>query len=342
MKKSLLLIILWISTLLGCSDSQAPYSSETDAYNALYSLNQGLHPQPESELKFWPFTPEYLEQRHLVYAKINGLDLTPAEQQELNYLIIAERFPERFFAWPAFVPVIENSIANQAAESQQIAWLGFVQKQLAEARKSDLKLNKLELASLKKQLNELLASTVITPKLQQALTRFNDYLASYQPRGSIGLDGLANGSSWHQSKLNYFSGITLPPLEWLTVIQAQLKNMPASQLTFSFELNHEVSVAEQLIVTDNTPSGFDWQQGYFNLREHALNTSLTAPEQQFWLTLMETDIGVHYHRWSKSQALLNLKKRLRVDDNTANYLLEDIIFYPGMSFIFARYTSTNN
>lgn len=342
MKKSLLLIFLWISTLVACGGSDVPFSSKADAFKALYSLNQALHPQTENKVQFWPFTAAYLERRHLVYKKINLLDLTPAQQQELNYLIIAERFPERFFAWPAYVSVIKNSMLSHALESQQIAWLDFAQKQLVEARKSGLKLNRLELTAIKSQLEELLASTNKMPKLQQALTKFNDYLASYSPRGSIGLNGLTNGNSWHQSKLNYFSGQTLAPLEWLTAIQAKLKKMPASQLDYSFKPSHAESVAEQLLATKNTLPGFDWQQGYFNLRAQAKKSALSAAEQQFWLTLMETDIGVHYHHWSKSQALLNLKKRLSTDDNTANYLLEDIVFYPGFSFIFARYISTSD
>jgi len=52
------------------------------------------------------------------------------------------------------------------------------------------------------------------------------------------------------------------------------------------------------------------------------------------LTMMETDIGIHYHAWTIEQAKVNLSKRLKVSEQTAQYLVEDIILYPGQSFSF--------
>lgn len=341
MKKTLLLIFTSLSFLFACSEPQEVLASKQQGYNSLHKLNRAFDINGNSAITVWPFTGEYLKQRNSLYKKIGRLSLTQAERQELDYLIIAERFPERFFAWPANRSVLTQQVVDNNTDKAIIAWLSTVQSQLEKAKESNLKLNMLELSMLKKHVANTAQLNGISTELNKQLTVIHDYLNEYQTRGSLGLNGLTNGSEWHQSKLNYFANKTQPPLEWLTLIQAKLKGLPPSQLTYSFEQSHQQSVAQQLLASDKSLAGFDWQQGYINLRAQALNTTLNEHEQQFWLTLMETDIGIHYHRWSRSQAMLNLKKRLNVDHTVAEYLLEDIMLYPGLSFIYARYTSKN-
>jgi uncharacterized protein (DUF885 family) len=53
--------------------------------------------------------------------------------------------------------------------------------------------------------------------------------------------------------------------------------------------------------------------------------------------MMESDIGIHYHAWTLPQAKVNLIKRLQMSPEEAQYLVEDIILYPGQSFSFIRH-----
>ena len=58
-------------------------------------------------------------------------------------------------------------------------------------------------------------------------------------------------------------------------------------------------------------------------------------DELLYMAMMETDLGVHYHAWTLSQARLNLLKRLNISEEEATLLVEDILFYPGQAFSFA-------
>ena len=135
------------------------------------------------------------------------MTLSNAQTQQLNYLIIAERFPERFFSWPSQVNVLDNLLSAQIQSTKAnevIEWLKFTQDQLDSALQSNLRLNKVELNLLQGYLQTPLLKQSSANDLKAQIAEFNDYLAQYKPRGSIGLRGLANGSEWYQSILSFW------------------------------------------------------------------------------------------------------------------------------------------
>ena len=265
------------------------------------------------------------------------MKLTVAQTNQVNYLVIAERFPERYFAWPAHTDVLSNmlSIVKNDAQYKNIEqWLIFVKSQLQSAEQSNLKLNKIEHNYLKHYVQQAINSTDIPIELNESLSVLNNYLMQYKPRGSIGLSGLANGSQWYQSKLNYFANDVLSPLEWLSLIDSKFKTMQSSteQLTVG---TSDVSQLSETFLKEMQVSGLDWSTAYRLLPQLASTKQLTAADKRLYLAMMETDLGVHYHAWTLSQARLNLLKRLNISEEGANILVEDIIFYPGQSFSFA-------
>ncbi|MEM5553039.1 hypothetical protein WNY63_20155 [Pseudoalteromonas neustonica] len=340
-----LLTVCFLGFLLsGCGESHTQYQTKDHALQTLQTLNQLLKTNgsiKQVSEEQWPFTNAYLEKRHLIYQGINTFDLEPTEQRLLDYLIIAERFPERYFPWPAHIPVLENMLNyNQTLDiSQQIAsWINFNQQQLILAKESNLKLNSIELGMLKQQVSVSLNRPSLPSNVQLALQGFNEYLLAYIPRGSAGLHGLANGGPWYQSKLNYFSGMTKPPLNWLVAVQSELKVRQRESFGLTLALDHQYSVLEQWLKPTAIESiGFDWAQNYQDLTKAVLSkkSELTAPDQVFWMAMMETDVGIHYHAWTPQQAKVNLLKHLSLTPQQAQYLVEDIVFYPGSSFSFS-------
>ena len=63
--------------------------------------------------------------------------------------------------------------------------------------------------------------------------------------------------------------------------------------------------------------------------------NLTMQDKAFWQTMMETDLGIHYQAWKRQQAKVNLQKRLQLTSQQADYLVDDIVFYPAFSFSYA-------
>jgi len=68
----------------------------------------------------------------------------------------------------------------------------------------------------------------------------------------------------------------------------------------------------------------------------AKNSQLSPEDKRLMLALMETDVGIHYHAWTLSQAKVNLVKRLAISQRDAQYLVEDSVLYPGHAFSFAE------
>ncbi|MCF6145201.1 hypothetical protein PMAG_a2150 [Pseudoalteromonas mariniglutinosa NCIMB 1770] len=330
--------------LSACGDTNNQYQNKEQAQQALQRLNQFLRPTDAissvSESQF-PFSAAYLKERHNIYKAMKGLELTPAAQSSLDYLIIAERFPQRYFTWPAHIPVLDNMLDHNQHNDITDAinnWIGFTQQQLVAAKESKLRLNSIELTALQSQVTKSLARSDLPETIKRTLIQFNDYLASYTPRGSVGLYGLSNGGPWYQSKLNYFSGITKAPINWLVAIQAQLKDMKQVPYMITFAENHQHSVlAQRFTLSKQNTAGFDWAQNYHELTLNAaeIATRLTPEERTFWLAMMETDLGIHYHAWTVQQARVNLLKHLQMTPQQVDYLLADIIFYPAQSFSFA-------
>ena len=342
MNKTPIIPLLFCLLLASCSKPADLFSSYKEAQSALISLNTALSAQKNLNStglsnEQLPFTDSYLARRHAIYQQLMQMKLSAAQTHQVNYLVIAERFPERYFAWPAHSDVLSNmlSIVKNDAQYKNIEqWLIFVKSQLQSAEQSNLKLNKIEHNYLKHYVQQAINSTDIPIELNESLSVLNNYLMQYKPRGSIGLSGLANGSQWYQSKLNYFANDVLSPLEWLSLIDSKFKTMQSSteQLTVG---TSDVSQLSETFLKEMQVSGLDWSTAYRLLPQLASTKQLTAADKRLYLAMMETDLGVHYHAWTLSQARLNLLKRLNISEEDARILVEDIIFYPGQSFSFA-------
>lgn len=340
------LVIAIVAVLIsGCSKPEIAYSNIEQIDQQLKIQNVFLQPQrmPTSAnsiaLTQLPFSEQYLEQRHTIYKSLRALTLDQNTQQLADYLSISERFPARYFPWPSQVNVVENMLNNNVPQQQISDWIDFTAGQLSLGLQSKLKLNKVELAEFHLRLTELKSRGDLTEVLTKSLNSFDTYLQQYTPRGSVGLHGLPNGAPWYQSKLNYFAGKTDAPLKWLVKIQNQLADINDKPFKLPLQQGHRQSVLEQWLESKSLDmaSGLDWSQGYYNLPLSASRAlqSMSDDEKYFWLAMMETDIGIHYHAWTLQQAKVNLSKRLNLSSESAQYLVHDIVFYPAFSFSFA-------
>lgn len=342
MNKTPIIPLLFCLLLASCSKPADLFSSYKEAQSALISLNTALSAQKNLNStglsnEQLPFTDSYLARRHAIYQQLMQMKLSAAQTHQVNYLVIAERFPERYFAWPAHSDVLSNmlSIVKNDAQYKNIEqWLIFVKSQLQSAEQSNLKLNKIEHNYLKHYVQQAINSTDTPIELNESLSVLNNYLMQYKSRGSIGLSGLANGSQWYQSKLNYFANDVLSPLEWLSLIDSKFKTMQSSTEQLMVGTS-DVSQLSETFLKEMQVSGLDWLTAYRLLPQLASTKQLTAADKRLYLAMMETDLGVHYHAWTLSQARLNLLKRLNISEEDARILVEDIIFYPGQSFSFA-------
>ena len=272
-----------------------------------------------------------MQARHQAYQGLKTTTLDVSQQAQLNYLIIAERYPERYFVWPVQRDVISQArLVGDYSVNELANWLELVETQLIAAEQSNLKLNKIELTLLHNMVKSHLDNS--DDSVQAALNKLNQYLTQYKPRTKLGLVGLANGKDWYQSKLNYFSGETKPPLTWLSEIQASLKQSQNADFVLLVSDSHAKPLVMNYFVESHQHTGLDWQLDYLDPLKS--KRKLTQDEQYFWQVMMETDLGIHYHTWSEQQARVSLMKRLGVNQQQADWLIEDIVLYPAMSFIF--------
>ncbi|MBH0062664.1 hypothetical protein I6E85_16135 [Pseudoalteromonas sp. NZS71] len=344
MYKKLSFSLLLCLFLAACSKQPQPYESFEDAQVALKTLNMALV-QPDAK-KIDRITKEqlvfsyaYLVKRHTIYQNLMGMELNLNQIAQVNYLVIAERFPERYFNWPAQVDVLKNMLAFEGSKSTPdniITWLKLTQDTLDSAKQSNLKLNKIELTLLQSYVLSAIGSNDVQPALKSHIRAFSDYLASYKPRGSVGLRGLPNGSQWYQSKLNYFSGEVHSPLEWVTILNENIKVLDRVAFDSKLSISHKKSFLVQYLSNEKLIEGLDWQADYQDLPAMASNMNMSDKDKTLMLAMMESDIGIHYHAWTLPQAKVNLMKRLEITQEEAQYLVEDIILYPGQSFSFIQ------
>ena len=342
MYKTFFLSLLLCAFLIGCTDKSDSFSSFDEARSALKSLNTALVLEEGTNNKKFTdenivYSNEYLDNRHAIYQQLMTMKLTPNQITQVNYLVIAERFPERFFPWPAQVNVLNNMSLFKHSTStveQTIKWLKFTQAKLEIAKQSNLKLNKLEYALLQEYVAQAIENKATQGAIKSHIRAFSNYLANYKPRGSVGLRGLSNGSEWYQSKLNYYGSAVNSPLEWVVIINEKLKVLESAVINAKFAQNHIKSFVVQYLSEEPLINGLDWQAHYLDLPAMASKAKLSNKDKLLMLAMMETDIGIHYHAWTIDQAKVNLSKRLKVPEQTAQYLVEDIILYPGQSFSF--------
>ena len=344
MYKKLFLSLLLCLFLAACSKQSQPYESFDDAQIALKALNMALIQSSAKKAdkvtkEQLIFSDAYLTRRHAIYQNLMSMDLNLNQIAQVNYLVIAERFPERYFSWPAQVNVLKNMLAVKGTKNTPdnvITWLKLTQDTLDSAKQSNLKLNKVELALLQRYVKSAITSSDVQPALKSHIRAFSDYLASYKPRGSVGLRGLPNGSQWYQSKLNYFSGEVHSPLEWVTLLNEKIEVLGRVTFDSKMSTSHQKSFLVQYLSGEKLIEGLDWQTDYQDLPAMASNMNMSDKDKTLLLAMMESDIGIHYHAWTLPQAKVNLIKRLEITQEEAQYLVEDIILYPGQSFSFIQ------
>ncbi|WP_076924114.1 hypothetical protein [Pseudoalteromonas sp. EB27] len=344
MYKKLSFSLLLCLFLAACSKQPQSYESFEDAQVALKTLNMALV-QPGAKKtdritkEQLVFSDAYLAKRHTIYQNLMGMDLNLNQIAQVNYLVIAERFPERYFNWPAQVDVLKNMLAFEDSKSTPdnvITWLKLTQDTLDSAKQSNLKLNKIELTLLQSYVLSAIGSNDAQPALKSHIRAFSDYLASYKPRGSVGLRGLPNGTQWYQSKLNYFSGEVHSPLEWVTLLNEKIKVSEHVVFDSKLSTSHQTSFVVKYLSDEKLIEGLDWQSAYLDLPAMASNMNMSDKDKTLMLAMMESDIGIHYHAWTLPQAKVNLMKRLEISQEEAQYLVEDILLYPGQSFSFIQ------
>ncbi len=334
MLRQIVLLLVASVMLIACSEQTTKFNTVHEGQQELRNINNLLSNQNEhSKVTSWPFSESYLQARHLAYKGLQETELTDSQRAQLNYMIIAERYPERYFVWPIQRDVISNArLQSDFSEQGLAAWLELVETRLIAAEQSNLKLNKIELTLLHNMVTAHLNNN--DNHVQTALNKLNQYLTQYKPRTKLGLVGLANGKDWYQSKLNYFSGVTKPPLDWLSEIQQALKQPHSADFLLPLTDSHTKPLVMSYFTQEHQHDGFDWQLEFIDPLQN--KRELSEGEQYFWQVMMETDVGIHYHTWSEQQARVNLMKRLNVDQLQADWLIEDIVLYPAMSFIFVN------
>ncbi|WP_158681401.1 hypothetical protein [Pseudoalteromonas sp. T1lg88] len=308
--------------LAGCSD--APDLNSQQAIAALQQLNARLSGESSDTSQPWPYTEQYLKQRHDIYNAITRSQLTPAQAQTLDYLITEERFVRRYQPWPMAAKIDVDATAFQNPQWQHglAGWLTYVEHTLELAKESKIFLNAVEVAHMQAQLGHF-KDKGTEPALNKAITSLEAYLDKYTPRNQLGLSQLPNGAQWYQAKINYYSGQVRSPIQWFTHIQGKQKSLKETDVQ---PLPNRDSA--QLL------PDLDWRQNYGDLRGWAKEQSLSPPQRRMALIWMEVDLGVHAHMWNEHFVYTALAKK-GIDAGVATRILMQVLTHPGQSFIYA-------
>ena len=289
----------------------------TEAQLSIKEINTALlNEQKVDEVKYLPFSEAYLKDRHLILKNVAFTSLTAEQQSELQYLIIQERYPERYLPWPAI-----TNVAKHLNSVQKAAWQKLVVSKLKEAQESKIFYNRYELEQL------------IDYSKSDNLDDLQAYLEGYKPRSRLGLYQLPNGKEWYQSKINYYYSAVEKPLTLLAKIQkASSEQKSNSTILENFDL---LEVAKQNCKIE---AGLNWIEQYINLPATFKNCDMSklSEYRKAVLVLAEVDLGIHYQAWSEQQALVTLVQKLEIDNIKAKALLTDIIFKPAAVLAAAR------
>ncbi|WP_105255148.1 hypothetical protein [Pseudoalteromonas sp. T1lg75] len=308
--------------LAGCSD--APNLNSEQAIAALQQLNARLSGEKGDASQPWPYTPEYLKQRHDIYNAIARSQLTPNQAQTLDYLITEERFVRRYQPWPLAAKIDASSAFFQDPLWQEglAKWLRFVEQALEQGQQSKIYLNAVEMAHIQAQLGQIKTQSTV-PVLNSAIASLETYLSRYMPRNQLGLGQLPNGAQWYQAKINYYSNQVRSPIQWYTHILGEQKGLKGLNVQPLPE--HEGAK----IMPD-----LDWRQSYGDLRGWAKAQQLTPSQRYMALIWMEVDLGVHAQMWSEQFAYTALANK-GIDAGGATRILMQVLAHPGQSFIYA-------
>ncbi|MFC3032343.1 hypothetical protein ACFOEE_07420 [Pseudoalteromonas fenneropenaei] len=319
-RNSLLLLTL-SATLVGCSEPQIKPSAEA-LQHQLVQLNGMLRRTEAEHIPPLPFDEPYLKQRHELYQALGAVAATP----ELSYLVIAERFPERYLPWPIYSD-ISVVLQTQTPQVRQ-QWFAFVHARLQQAQESRIYLTRQELDYIQTALQTFPAS--------QAKQQLVEYLAGYKPRSRSGLDQIPNGSEWYQSKLNYFSQQTHAPLVWMQMIAARLPAYANESHRETETLDFDKAWLQEFITKRCEPvRGLDWQFDYVNLVETVAlcQVNLNDMQKQLWLTIMMLDVGIHYQGWNEQLATQFITEHLDLTADQVSRVLQQVARYPGAVFV---------
>lgn len=302
--------------LVACSEKSIQ-TTFTEAQLSIKEINTALlNEQKVDEVKYLPFSEAYLKDRHLILKNVAFTSLTAEQQSELQYLIIQERYPERYLPWPAI-----TNVAKHLNSVQKAAWQKLVVLKLKEAQESKIFYNRYELEQL------------IDYSKSDNLDDLQAYLEGYKPRSRLGLYQLPNGKEWYQSKINYYYSAVEKPLTLLAKIQkASSEQKSNSTILENFDL---LEVAKQNCKIE---AGLNWIEQYINLPATFKNCDMSklSEYRKAVLVLAEVDLGIHYQAWSEQQALVTLVQKLEIDNIKAKALLTDIIFKPAAVLAAAR------
>ncbi|CAM3955466.1 hypothetical protein [Pseudoalteromonas byunsanensis] len=273
----------------------------------------------------FPFSESYLHKRHEIYQHIDESALTKLQRDELDYLKIQQRYPARYFPWPAHVNVLDNALNQSVNDKALASWISGVVKRLEAAKESNLYLSRIELDKLKGYLSNQPVGNVLM-----------EYLRDYKPRSGIGLYQLPNGKEWYQSKLNFYYGEPVAPNVLLNQVQYALSQDNAKPAVVdSFDIRGPLAL--KILTQHCEPvEGLSWLDGYVNVPATVAQCQLKlAPQRQrMLLTLMEIDIGIHYQGWSYKQAMVTLQTRLELTDEQASNFVENVALHPASVLVF--------
>ena len=317
MNNKFLLIILPILFLLSACTEQQKLSSFEEVQSQLKNINAVLLTDSKNELpEVLPFSEAYLKQRHIALNSADPQSLTEYQVNELQYLIIQERYPERYLPWPAAINVAKN-----LSEAQRKKWQNLVLTRLEDAKQSKILYNRYELKKLKAYSESA------------SLTGLTDYFKTYKPRSRLGIYQLPNGKEWYQSKVNHYLGNVENPQVVLANIQA---------LTNEYD-NHEIHLEALSLVEIakehcSIVGGLNWEHEFVNLHEtfEQCEKQKLVAYKQLILVLAEIDLGIHFQAWSEQQAMVVLNQKLSLQPEQAMHFLDYIVMKPSAVLSLAR------
>ncbi|TLX47035.1 hypothetical protein C1E24_09510 [Pseudoalteromonas phenolica] len=317
MNNKFLLIILPILLLLSACTEQQKLSSFKEVQAQLKNINAVLLTKSKHELsEELPFSEAYLKQRHIVLNSADLQSFTEHQVNELQYLIIQERYPERYLPWPAAI-----NVASNLSEGQKPAWQSLVKARLEDAKQSKILYNRYELKRLK------------TYSESESLTDLTDYFKTYKPRSRLGIYQLPNGKEWYQSKVNHYLGNVENP-------QVVLANLQALTNEYDNQENDLEALSLVKIAKKHCSiiGGLNWEHEFVNLHEtfEQCEKQKLVAYKQVILVLAEIDLGIHFQAWSEEQAMVVLNQKLSLQPEQAMDFLDYIIMKPAAVLSLAR------
>lgn len=328
MKKHLLFSLTLVAFIFlsACSEHK-PVVNYQELRTSLISLNSSLSHSSTDDITVLPFTEGYLQLRHaLLSSSLNEPDVMA--HKELDYLRIQERYPERYLPWPSHIPVLKNVEGRVSAEELDL-WLKFVITKLKEADESNIRLNRFERDAIIKQLED---SNIDAPSRSTLLTYLNDY----KSRAMLGLHQLPNGKEWYQSKLNFYGAIQESPNKVLAMLSKIDEKKSKSIVLNTMPNTQQPYILELLPANCQRISGLNWRDGFINVPSTVAKcTKAIEQHKALIVTLMAVDLGIHYQGWSQKQAFVALNSKLALNEQQAQQLIANIVYFPAT--IFAAY-----